>query len=372
VPAGVERELLSLQSQDGAWHAAAVYRRVGSKPRHGLVLMHPIGDLMGHYALGPLAEMGYAALGVNSRFAAESDVVMEQCLLDLASGVRYLREHGCETVCLIGNSGGGALSAFYQAQAERPTVTATPAGDAPDLTTADLPKANALVMLNAHLGRPVVATRYLDPAVLDERDPLQIDPSLDMFNPDNGPPYAPEFVERYRAAQEARNRRITRWAQARLETLEQHGLRDEGFVVHRTIAALEMLDPSLDPSGRPIGWYGGPDVQAQNRAGTGIARFNTARTWLSQFGLETSNASTAPNLARVTVPVLIVQGTADEGIYPADAKALREACGSKDTTLHWVTDGSHFFAGQPEIQARTLEFMARWFDERGVGPASAA
>ena len=40
----------------------------------------------------------------------------------------------------MGWSGGGSLSLFYQAQAERPSITHTPAGDPYDLTDARLQK----------------------------------------------------------------------------------------------------------------------------------------------------------------------------------------------------------------------------------------
>ena len=85
-PEGVGRELLALMSEDGSWHNAAVYRPAGQKPCHGIVVMHPVGDFLQHYALGPFALLGYAALAVNSRFATEADGIMEQAVLDLASG----------------------------------------------------------------------------------------------------------------------------------------------------------------------------------------------------------------------------------------------------------------------------------------------
>lgn len=367
LPGGVTRELLTLVSQDGAAHGATAYRAVGATPRTGVVLMHPVADFGQHYALGPLAQLGYLALGVRSRFSDDSNAIVEQAVLDLASGVRYLREQGCERVVLLGNSGGGGLMCFYQAEAQQPSVTATPAGDPPDLSTADLPPADALVLLNAHRGRAQVLTGYLDPAVVDEHDPVATDPELDMFDPRNGPPYSAEFVARYKAAQVARNERITTWARKRLVELSGMGYHDEAFVIHRTTAALEFLDPAVDPSDRPLGWYGGENVQWFNRAAIGLGRFATLRSWLSQFGLSSTNALAEPNLARTSVPVLVIQSTADQGVFRSDAIALHEAAGSDDKQLHWVEGGLHFFAGQPEVQQSVIDLTDRWLRDRGLG-----
>lgn len=370
VPPGVERELVVLATEDGSLNTGALLRPVGVAPTAGVILMHPIADFTQHYALGPLAARGYAALGVTSRFTDESNAIVEQTVLDLAAGVRHLRELGCERVALLGNSGGGGLTAFYQAEAERPSVRATPAGDPPDLTAADLPPADALILLNAHRGRAQVLTRYLDPAVLDERDPLGTDPALDMFDPRNGPPYAPEFVERYRAAQVARNERITAWARERLAQLERAGFSDEAFVIHRTTAALEFADLALDPSDRPAGWYGAGDVQWYNRAAVGLGRYSTLRSWLSQWGLSSTNALAERNLARISAPLLVLQSTGDQGVFRSDATALYEAAAVADKRLHWIEGGSHFFAGQPDVQEDVVELIAGWLAEHDIAPGA--
>jgi pimeloyl-ACP methyl ester carboxylesterase len=366
LPPGIERELLSLTSEDGATHAAAAYRATDATPRTGVILMHPVADFTQHYALAPLAQRGYLGLGVRSRFSDDSNAIVEQAVLDLASGVRYLRESGCERVVLLGNSGGGGLACFYQAEAENPSVASTPAGDPPDLRDADLAPADAVVLLNAHRGRAQVLTGYLDPSVVDEKDPVATDPELDMFDPRHGPPYNDEFVRQYKAAQIARNERITRWARERLAKLADLGYADEAFVIHRTTAALEFLDPNVDPSNRPLGWYGGTNVQWFNRAAIGLGRFATLRSWLSQFGLSSTNALAEPNLARTSVPVLVVQGTADQGVFRSDALALYEAAGTTDKQLHWSEGGLHFFAGQPEHQEAVLAVIDTWLAERGL------
>ena len=56
-------------------------------------------------------------------------------VLDLGAYVRHAKEKlGYQNVVLLGWSGGGSLSLFYQAEAENPTITETPAGDPVDLT----------------------------------------------------------------------------------------------------------------------------------------------------------------------------------------------------------------------------------------------
>jgi pimeloyl-ACP methyl ester carboxylesterase len=364
LPPGVTRDLVPLTAEDGG-QMDAVLCAPAERGRTALVLMHPTVSFHHHYALIPLAERGFTTLGLDSRFAGnEGPLIMEQVVLDLAAGVRHLRTLGHERVVLVGNSGGGALAAFYQAQAERPSVAAPPAGGPPDLTTADLPAADALVVLNAHRGRAQVLTAWLDPAITDESDPLARDAELDMFDSRWGPPYDADFVRRYREAQEARNRRITGWVQARRAA----GAGDQAFVVHGTAADLRFLDLWLDPSDRAAGTYRGPDVHAANRAATGLARWSTLSSWLSQWALDTTNAAAEPNLAACSVPALFVQGTADQGIFPSDTEALFAASTASDRELHWVRGGTHYFDGQPELQAEVFDSIAEWLRRRKMGP----
>ena len=149
---------------------------------------------------------------------------------------------------ILGNSGGGSLMAAYQAEA----VCEARAGE-------------LYVSVNSHQGRPDVLTTWMDPAVVDETDVLATDPELDMFNPDNGPPYSDDFIARYRQAQRDRNDRITAWAEAELARLEESGIRDRVFVVNRQWADLRFLDLTIDPSDRAVGCYFGDPVYGELR-----------------------------------------------------------------------------------------------------------
>ena len=370
------RELLTvpMQSAIGGDIQSGVARRAGvlwctrhtgarTPSRTAMVFIHPSSNFMGHYALAPMADLGVDAIGMTTRYIGnESALLLENCVLDIGSVVTQLRSLGYEKVVLVGNSGGGGLVALYQNQAEHPTITSSPCGGGPDLTKAELPPADALVMLMAHPGRNTVLTEKLDPAVLDESDPFHRDPALDMFEPDNGPPYSTEFLQAYRAAQIARNERITDWARSRLAALP--GLTDGRvddlpFTVHATMADPRNLDLSLDPSDRAATTQWGEPYAANLKPAT-LGHFTTLRSWLSQWSWTTSNGNGPQRLRTVSVPVHVVYGTADPGCYPGHARSLYEAVPHERKELTAIVKGGHYLDGQPEQLALTCQTLADW------------
>jgi hypothetical protein len=218
--------------------------------------------------------------------------------------------------------------------------------------------------LAAHPGRPDVLTKWLDPSVTDEADPVATDPELGLYAPANGPPYRPEFVERYRAAQVDRNRRITAWAREELERMQAAGRRDRLFTLTRTWADLRMLDPTIDPSDRPSPACYLGDPRAANHGVFGIGVLNTLRTWLSMWSLDESQCRAEPHLARVVLPALVVQASADTGVFPSDADAIAAALGSDDVRLETVT-GDHYLRDPPSARSDTANLVAAWVAEHG-------
>jgi pimeloyl-ACP methyl ester carboxylesterase len=341
----------------------------GTRPATAVMICHPTANFLGHYALNGLAERGLGAIGFTTRYVGnDSTLIMENCLLDMATMVEHLYASGYERVVLVGNSGGASIVPYYQAQALRPTVTA-PAGGGPDLTTAGLRPVDAIVALNAHPSRSRLSTEWLDPAITDEHRPFERDPSLDMFHRDNAPPYRPEFIARYRGAQIARNRRIAAWCEQQLDWLATSGeapsgLEDVAFTIHGTGADLRFLDGSIDPNDRAIGvtLHGPPQVA--NYLPAMISRHSSARSFLNQWSIDHTMADSLRWLPEVTTPSLVVLGTADPTVLPEMARQMHDATtASPRRDLHFVKGGTHYFENQPDLLAEALDTIAHWLGD---------
>jgi alpha-beta hydrolase superfamily lysophospholipase len=333
------------------------------------LLMHPGSNFMGHYLLPQLAARGYAAAGVNTRYAGnDSGLIMENCVLDLGAAVAHLRGLGYSNVVLIGNSGGGGLVAMYQSQAESPTITATPAGDPPDLTQAELVSADAIVEFMAHPGRAAVYTNWLDPAIKNEAQPLARDAGLDMFDPRNGPPYSEGFMTAYREAQRERNRRITEWVQRQLAAAAGSGgsLPDDlPFVVHGTCADPRFLDLTIEPDDRTGGTLWG-EAHVANYLPASLGHYSSWHSWLSQWGLTTTNCDGPLHLSRVSVPVLVMYGTADQACFRSDALSLYDAVSHNDRELIALNQADHYFAGRPDLLSEAVDQVVAWLRKHNL------
>jgi pimeloyl-ACP methyl ester carboxylesterase len=333
-----------------------------------VLIVHPTSNFLGHYALRPLASLGVDAVGLTTRYLGnDSALTMENCVVDVGAAVRHLRELGYEQIVLVGNSGGGGLAALYQSQAERPTITQTPAGDPPDLTSADIPPADVLVMAMAHPGRAAVFTEYLDPAITDEARPFERNPELDMYDLSNTRPYSDEFISRYRAAQLARNRRITAWVREQLDWLRTdapdgpsgHRVDDMPFVVHGTAADPRFLDLTLDASDREASTLWGDPWVANFQPAT-LGHLTSLRAWLSQWSIDDSRANAPTELPHVNAPVQVIYGTADTAAFPSHARSMFEAITHDRRELLSIKGADHYFRGQPDLADQMCEHIVRW------------
>jgi pimeloyl-ACP methyl ester carboxylesterase len=336
------------------------YEEPRSRRAVACVLMHPTSNFMGHYLISPLARRGICCLGLNSRYVGnDAPLLMERVLQDLGAGVKFLNARGYEKIFLLGNSGGAALASFYQAQAERLTVTRAPDGTAVALEPSDLPPTAGIVLTAAHLGRSRLFEEWIDPSLVNEAQPMATDPVLDVYNPSNGPPYSPEWLSLFRAAQRERRDRIERWVWRKLHELRntEEAPNDIAFVIHRTHADPRLLDLSIDGNDRALGslWGNARDV---NLAANSMARFSTLTGFLSQWA-SCSQADGPTNLARTSVPVLFFEHTADNSTFPSTREVWLRAAATRMES-HALVQGNHYLAGQQHLVDETADSITAW------------
>ncbi len=367
-------ETYGFSGNQGAVNLEAIrFRPADGRPSDTLmVFMHPSSTLQLLPVPRAMAAAGAHVLCAGSRYQRnDTALILEKVLLDLGAYIRHAKTvWGYRHVVLVGWSGGGSLAVSYQSQAEQPTITHTPAGDPVNVKGAGLIPADAVIYQAAHLSRAHLLAEVIDPSVKDELNPDDRDVDLDIYDPrnPNQPPYSEAFIQRYRAAQMARMRRITAWAKQSLAELKARntGELERGFIVHRTLADPRFLDPALDPNDRRPRWCYLGNPETVNTGPVGLARFTTLRSWLSQWSLDDSCGNGLEAVKTIRAPLLVIENTADDAVPTTHPRMLFEAATTADKTFSQIRGATHYYAGQPELLAEATRLIQSWLVARGL------
>ncbi|MDI4234120.1 hypothetical protein OZ411_15000 [Bradyrhizobium sp. Arg237L] len=392
LPEGVRLTVHSLRTADGASVTGYLFARGGE--RTVVCSMHPREMIVTSY-LVPEILKGGCAVWIQGPRTVGNDLRLEHetALLDLATGQLFLRDiKGFQQRVLQGTSGGGPLAAFYCRQAELPAaqrIQVSPGGRPTGLDHAELPVADGIIFVSAHLGQGRLMMNVIDPSVVDEADPLHVERGLSAFEASNGfrkPPesssYDSGFLVQYRAAQKLRVERIdakakalvARKAEAR-QRLKGARNRDDAimaayspiFEVWRTDADPRCFDLSLDPSDRAYGSLWGANPIASNYGSVGFGRVCTPEGWLSNWSALSSNAGMEDCAPSIRVPTLMIEYTGDNSVFPKDADAIFEAIGSADKIrrrIHGNHHGRPIAEGAPNGQLVAGQSIRDWLEEK--------
>lgn len=384
----------ALGTADGQRTLGFLFTATG-KERTVVSIMHPREMSITHYMVPWVLEAG-CACWVQGPRSIGNDLRLEHeiALFDVAAGMTQLRELGYDNIVQLGNSGGAGLYTFYNQQsklAPEQRVARTPAGRPTKLAELSMPVVDAMVLLSPHPGQGRLLMNGLDPSVLDESDPMQTDPALDPFSADNGfdaetlrGHYTPAFVERYRAAQVDRVRRIDEYARTLLSTKQtaRRNLKAGAatsadrkaaafggiFNVWRTDADLRAWDTDLDPSDRKLGSLWSNNPFTTNWGSVGFGRVVTPESWLSTWSGLSSLASLEKCAPSVTQPTLLLEYTGDQCTFPTEVRQVFEQLGSTDKEHVRVRGNHHGMAlsrdeepGQKLAGRQLVEWLQRQF-----------
>ncbi len=202
------------------------------------------------------------------------------------------------------------------------------------------------MQLAAHVSRAITLTEWLDPSIRNEQDPDDRDVELDLYNPQNPnqPPYTDAFIARFRAAQIARSERIDGWVKDKLAALKRAERTNEefGFVVHGTMADPRWMDLSIDANDRKgPNWCFMGEPKIVNMMPAGLARYCSLRAWLSQWSYRESRADGPKCAADISVPVLVVENSADDACTPSHAARIFAGVAHDDKEFHVVKGATH-------------------------------
>lgn len=401
----LRQEIVVLKAEDGGSAKGAGYVRPDVKPTTAILTMHPEGDNTTDFRLKAFAKAGFVGFGIAGRYAGDDvHLIHEELMLDIAAGIRYVKEHyGVQRIVLLGHSGGGPLFGFYQHQAEKSPPNrfrSTPAGDPPDLNRYDLPKADGLILSAPHWGRGWAVLFKLDPSVVDDNDPVSLDPSLDLYNPANGfnfPPepsrYSKEFLARYRAAQKVRMDRLVARARALVEEkkrnrrlmespgfkslppyeqaqIQRRAVTEQYIIVYRRTARPHYVDLTVDASDRLVGGQGitdRPDLANYGKYWHPTAI--TAEAFLSSESTA-SHASLIDQVKEISVPTMVIIGTADQMVFLEETKAIFNNLSAADKKLVLIEGADHSYspwgpkAGKGDQRQQMLDAVGGWVKAR--------
>jgi len=267
---------VTVQEVDLGDGALGRYRAPATGPVSPVAFLaiHRTSDYRNHASSTNLANRGFGTLGIRTRFgSSEAAVNFELIALDIRNGIRFLKSKGHTKIILIGHSGGGPSTSYYQALLEngpsyckgRNKITECPFTGA-EFTPAD--KADGIVFVDAHPGVGVNQLRSLNASVVNEDQPFgpASNPTLDPFDPAHGynglapvhepdgdSTYSARFVDKYAQGQSRRTNGLIKEAQllkkkielGLIPTPDPNDLTKHPFPIYRANARMVQLSTGV-------------------------------------------------------------------------------------------------------------------------------
>ena len=137
------------------------------------------------------------------------------------------------------------------------------------------------------------------------------------------------------------------------------------FVVHGTMADPRWMDLSVDPNDRKgPNWCFMGEPRIVNMMPAGLARYCSLRAWLSQWSYRESRADGPKCAGDISVPVLVIENSADDACTPSHAARIFAGVAHDDKEFHIVKGATHYYIGQPDKMAEAVALVSAWLKKK--------
>lgn len=357
----------------------------GPKAQIGVLVTHG-GDYLSFSACTELSKRGYRVL---CEYPSGDD--FDKTIRETGVAITWLKaQPGISKIVLLGHSGGATVMTGYQMIAEGGVATCQGAEKISKCSDAlaGMPKADGMMAVDANWGLSTMTLFSIDPAVTDEAHALKLDPSLNLFNPENGfrkggSTYPQAFITRFQQGEGARNDRLIDAALKRLAVVkagEGQFSDDEPYFVPgasllgwnnklfaqdvRLMAHTRKAWPLIHPDGsittQIVHTVRVPanDVSVTDQMVKGAMK-TTLRNFLMTYAVRTtpdygydesgvkgidwasSYSNTPGNITGIHVPTLVMGMTANWEYLAAET--LYERSPAKDKAIYFVEGATHVY-----------------------------
>ena len=98
---------------------------------------------------------------------------------------------------------------------------------------------------------------------------------------------------------------------------------------------------------------------------TGLCRFSSALSFLSQFSYHDSNANAVRHMKNINdISCVVIENGADNGCPATHPREVFNACASNDKTYKRIDGARHYYDGQTDKLLESIQFLLQWLRER--------